>query len=192
MLILVTLFVVLRARTAPVSGWSAGSGFSGHAGAVDWARPGGLPNPWPTVTPTFRRSGSSSPWCGEACELLGSCWRHRRMAWAVAVDGVVVCLGLTHRQIGYWKDGESLWRHALAVTQNNDVAQHNLGCALADKGLFDEAIRRYEEAIRMNPGRADTHSALAYALTRKQRFAEAIQEYEETLHWNPSDAGGAQ
>jgi tetratricopeptide (TPR) repeat protein len=116
-------------------------------------------------------------------------WRCQGVALAgVAVAAVLVCAALTRRQIGYWKDGESLWRHALAATQNHDVAHHNLGCALADKGLFDEAIPHYQDAIRINPARSDSHSALAYAFTRQQRFAEAIGEYEETLHWNPGDA----
>jgi tetratricopeptide (TPR) repeat protein len=116
-------------------------------------------------------------------------WRYQAVALSVvAVAAALACIGVTRQQIGHWKDDETLWRHALAVTKNNGLAHYNLGFALARKEVFDEAIRHYEEAIRIDPGRDDAHSGLAYALVRKHRFADAIKEYEEALRLNPGDA----
>jgi protein O-mannosyl-transferase len=110
------------------------------------------------------------------------------VGWCAAGVAILICLGLTHRQVGYWRDAEALWRHAVAVTPSNEVALINLGGALADKGHFDQAIPCYEAAIRMNPGRAGAHSALADALTHQQRLAEALIEYQEAVRLNPKDA----
>ena len=50
---------------------------------------------------------------------------------------------MTRQQLGYWQDSEALFRHALAVTENNCLAHNNLGDALDEKGQIDEAIRQY-------------------------------------------------
>ncbi len=120
---------------------------------------------------------------------VASRWRHGPAALsAVAVAAAVLCTALTRRQIGYWKDDESLFRHALAVTENNPLAHLNLGAALNVKGRFDEAIGHFEEAIRLGPGTENAHINLAYALAQKHRLAEAVQQYEAALRLTPGDA----
>jgi len=116
-------------------------------------------------------------------------WRYQQITLLIAA--LFAMLGaavLTRKQTSYWNDGISLWRHALAVTPNTDVAQHNLACALADQERYEEAVPHYEEALRLNPNRADAHGGLAYAFVREQMFAKAIQQYEEVLRLNPADA----
>ena len=55
-------------------------------------------------------------------------WRYQALALAAAGGAaLVLCLALTRQQIGYWRDGETLFRHALEVTENNQVARNNLG-----------------------------------------------------------------
>jgi hypothetical protein len=54
---------------------------------------------------------------------------------------IVLCLALTRQQLGHWKDDEALFRHALAVMQNNYLAHKAFGDALDRKGQTDEAIR---------------------------------------------------
>ena len=58
-------------------------------------------------------------------------WSFQTLALAVA-GGVAIsgCLVLTRQQIGYWRDSEALFRHALDVTENNDGAHNGLGIAL--------------------------------------------------------------
>ena len=40
----------------------------------------------------------------------------------------------------------------------------NLGRALAEQGRLDEAVRRYREALAINPGRAEFHNDLGESL----------------------------
>ena len=117
-------------------------------------------------------------------------WRYGAVALPLlAVTASVLCIGLTHRQIGYWKDDESLWRRALAITEGNGLAHLNLGAALLDKRQFDEAIGHLEESLRIEPVAQDAHINLAYALTKQHRLAEAGEHYQAALRLNPNDAG---
>jgi tetratricopeptide (TPR) repeat protein len=122
-----------------------------------------------------------------ACDVADR-WRYRDFALsAIAVTAMLLCVALTRQQIGYWKDTESLFGHALAVTENNAEAHYNLGITLAARGALDEAIRHYEEAIRISPLDPDAHSSLAYALNSKGRKVEALAEYQEAVRLNPGD-----
>ena len=64
---------------------------------------------------------------------------------------IMLCFALTRQQLGYWQDSETLFRHALEVTQNNYIAHNNLGNALFEKGQTEEAISQFQEAIRLKP-----------------------------------------
>src|ERR1019366_8070604 len=65
-----------------------------------------------------------------ACELTRS-WRYQTWAaWVAGGLAIGLCLALTRHQIGYWRNSEALLRHALAVTENNELAHRNLGVAL--------------------------------------------------------------
>lgn len=64
------------------------------------------------------------------------------------------------------------------------------GVALADKGLTDEAIREYKEAIRIRPEYADAHFNLGVDLKSKGLIDDAIREYKEAIRIDPEDAKG--
>jgi len=113
-------------------------------------------------------------------------WRYQVLALSVAGGAaIVLCLALTRQQLGHWKDSETLFRHALAVTENNPVAHKVLGAALDKKGQTDEAIGQYQEAIRLKPGYADAHCNLGVALGKKGQTDEAISQYQETIRLKP-------
>src|SRR5262249_27483856 len=62
----------------------------------------------------------------------------RRAVAASGAAAVVACALLTERQLGHWQDSISLFRHALAVTDENYLAHTNLGAALDAAGQRDE------------------------------------------------------
>jgi len=117
--------------------------------------------------------------------------RHRRFpvltTSVAAAAGLILCLGLTRRQIGYWQDSETLYRHALAVTENNHLAHNNLGIVLRDKGQIDEAICEFQAAIRLKPGNALFHRNLGFALAKKDETSAAINEYQQAIQLEPDN-----
>ncbi len=113
-------------------------------------------------------------------------WRHQALALTVASSAVIVlCVALTRQQLGYWKDSEALFRHALEVTRNNYIAHKTLGDALEQKGQTDEAIRQYQEALRLRPDYAEAHYNLGIAFLRKGQTDDAINQYRAALRLNP-------
>jgi protein O-mannosyl-transferase len=116
-------------------------------------------------------------------------WRYQVMASSVAGGAaIVLCLSLTRHQLGYWKNSEALWRHTLEVTENNPAAHNNLGNALYNKHQLEEAIRQYQEAIRLAPNYAHAHHNLGVALHQKGQTDEAISQYRMALRFKPDYA----
>jgi tetratricopeptide (TPR) repeat protein len=113
---------------------------------------------------------------------------------------VIIIVGLTWTafiQTSYWRNSETLWTHALAVTSDNDVAHNNLGYLCVDRGELDKAISHFETALRIrssklnphyNVGSAFVQVNLADALGRKGQPEEAMVHYEEAIQLQPNYA----
>jgi tetratricopeptide (TPR) repeat protein len=120
---------------------------------------------------------------------LSSRWRGKLLKPALAAALVVpLCIVLSRHQIGYWKDSETLFRRAIAVTKDNYLAYDNLGTALTAKGKLDEAVGEYQEALRIKPDFAEAHNNLGSCLAKKGELAEAIDQFVQALKLNPGFA----
>jgi protein O-mannosyl-transferase len=123
-----------------------------------------------------------------ACDLTQR-WRFQSIAVSMVGAATIYCCAvLTREQTTRWKDGETLFRHAIAVTANNCIAQNNLAVALEKKGLWEEAIVHYRGAIRLKPGYAEAHNGLGLVLEKKGRSEEAISQMQEALRLRPAFA----
>ncbi len=73
-------------------------------------------------------------------------------AWLIAPSlATLATLGMaTSRQVGYWRNSETLWRHTLSVTAGNYAAHDALGHALAEQGRVDDAIDQFKAAQALN------------------------------------------
>ena len=61
-------------------------------------------------------------------------WRSQaKILCAASIIVILLFTAFTCRQISYWRDSETLFRHAIAVTENNYLAHNNLGSALIKK-----------------------------------------------------------
>jgi len=123
-----------------------------------------------------------------ACEWVKP-WAYHRIACLMVFSGaLVLCLGLTRVQIGYWKDSTCLFRHALEVTEDNYLAHNNLGGALGARGQNNDAIHHFQEAIRIKPDYAEAHYNLGIVLDKEGQTDEAIHQYQEAIRFNPDYA----
>jgi tetratricopeptide (TPR) repeat protein len=120
---------------------------------------------------------------------LARSWRLPARTLAVAGSlAIVGCLVLTRQQLGYWQDGETLFRHALEVTEDNYVAHNCLGVALLNKGQFDESITQCSQAIRLKPNDSLAYNNLGVALLRSGRTDESIRQFQQALKLKPDYA----
>ena len=69
------------------------------------------------------------------------------------------------------------------------LAMNNLGVALASEGKPEEAVRQYENALRVRPGYAEAHNNMGVALAAQERYREAIVQYRAALKIWPTYAG---
>ena len=119
----------------------------------------------------------------------------RSRSWLTVTTAVAVLLILALTwaafiQTSYWRNSETLWTHALAVTSDNDVAHNNLGYLCDDRGELDQAISHFEprqgldlvSGIRhYDLGSAFVQMNLADALAGKGLSDDAMVHYEEAI-----------
>ena len=109
-------------------------------------------------------------------------------AWrAAAALLVVFVLGcLTYRQVGRWRDPETLWRYTLTVTEGNYTAHDNLSLALAQQGRHDEAIVEFQAATALHKYPPSQMLLLAFYELRVGHPQDAIEVCESVLR-EPAD-----
>ena len=118
---------------------------------------------------------------------LAKSWRRARAA--AVVGAVIVLLGLAARawsQARYWRDGERLWRHAIANTTDNDLAHFALADFLAKHQRISEAIAEYQAGLRIDPNNVDAETNLANLLLQTGRGEDAVVHYQNALRIEPN------
>ena len=112
----------------------------------------------------------------------------RRIVAVTASLAIIALAWCAHVQASHWRNGESLWGHALAVTSGNFMAHDGLGQCLANRGRLDEAIDQFQRALNIAPGYPEIETNLILALTRKGRTDEAITHLQTLLKEYPNNA----
>jgi len=114
---------------------------------------------------------------------LAADWAQARQISArwLAIPAVcsLLALGtLTYRQVGYWHDTSSFWLRTLALTQDNYVAQNNLGQFLLNQGSTEEAVAHFRSALAIRPDGLTANLNLGAYEDRRGNLPAAIERYE--------------
>jgi tetratricopeptide (TPR) repeat protein len=128
-------------------------------------------------------------------ELFHRWHRSREVLTVAAVLAVAALTAGSYFQTSYWRDTETLWKHAIATTSNNYIAHVNLAHALSQSGRFDEAIAECREALKIKPDLAAAHNNLGDALIQNKQgggtvpgqnaLDEAIGHFRAALQIKP-------
>jgi tetratricopeptide (TPR) repeat protein len=124
-----------------------------------------------------------------AAHDLAAGWTRGKAALAAA--GLLVMIALaaaTFTQAGTWKSSATLFRHALAVTENNFMAHTNLAVALMDEGRLDEALAHLETAAKIRPDFPNARYNLGVIRMRQGKNDEAMGHFKAALHSDPNFA----
>ncbi|HEX4145239.1 MAG TPA: tetratricopeptide repeat protein [Pirellulales bacterium] len=108
----------------------------------------------------------------------------RWMLGTCAALAIVVLVACAAWQTSYWRDDETLWRHALACTTDNGEAELELGDALVRKDRTEQAITLYQRA-QQHATDASPFNNLGSVYARQQRFAEAIDQFRRAVAIEP-------
>jgi tetratricopeptide (TPR) repeat protein len=118
-------------------------------------------------------------------ELLAH-FQYKKEFLSVSATLVLATLTLlTWRQLGYWENSITLFRHAVQVTDNNNIAYRILGNNLARRGQVAEAMVCLSEAVRIKPDDPIAQTDLGVALAEQKSYDAAIVHYVKAIRVNP-------
>jgi tetratricopeptide (TPR) repeat protein len=109
-----------------------------------------------------------------------------RLAKAVSAVLVLAALSVaTWLQVGHWRDGVTLLKHALASTSGHPMVHYCLADAYLEQNDARNAAEHYRQAIRKKPDFAEAHNGLGRVMLTQGRTADAAQEFRAALRINP-------
>jgi protein O-mannosyl-transferase len=124
-----------------------------------------------------------------AADLAASLPYRRVLFSGLALVVLASLVFLARIQAAYWRDGETLWSHALAATTRNIIAEGNLGDALYRfKGKPEEAWVHFEKSLRINRHQPGVLSSVGVFYLESGRLDAARAHFEEALAIEPNFA----
>jgi tetratricopeptide (TPR) repeat protein len=114
--------------------------------------------------------------------------RNACATWAAPIAAIVLmgCVWGTRHELQFWQNSVALFGRAVAVTQNNYIAEEDLGVALGKSGALAEARTHLAEALRIQPNNASAQFNLGFWLTLEGKSAEAAAHYREAIRLRPN------
>jgi tetratricopeptide (TPR) repeat protein len=101
---------------------------------------------------------------------------------------LIGCIGATCRQMSFWSDSITLFRHAIEVTTDNYTAENVLGKAYERAGNNEAALACYTLSVNTEPRFPQSQFNLAMSLMTFHRTAEALEHLQVAAELDPRDA----
>jgi hypothetical protein len=98
---------------------------------------------------------------------------------------LAICAIASWRQIGYWRNTQTLFERAIEVTPLNSRAHNILGAYLAQIGRADEGKRHLRAALAISPRFYPSLNNLGMIYAAEHHDAEAAECYREALRIHP-------
>lgn len=111
--------------------------------------------------------------------------RARAAVTAGAIAGLAALTAAGTVETSRWHDSFTLFRRALEVTENNDVAHRNLGVAYASDTNYPAAMSEYRAALAINPHDPSIWIDMGQMEDKRGHLAEAEHDYREALRCDP-------
>jgi tetratricopeptide (TPR) repeat protein len=104
----------------------------------------------------------------------------------VAVLAIAVLALASRLYAERFSNPEELWAYNVEMYPNVWMAQNNLGVALAKRGDIQDAVTRYQIALRLNDSCEEAHNNLGVELVHQGHLDEAIAQFKAALAINPA------
>jgi tetratricopeptide (TPR) repeat protein len=113
-------------------------------------------------------------------------WHSKRLLFSIiSVIILILLTGATWVQVGFWKDNETLFRHAIEVTKNNDLAYNKLSKELFKQKKYAESLSLLQECLKIKRNKCDTYNNLGNVMAAMGNLDGSISSYKESLRLNP-------
>jgi len=113
-------------------------------------------------------------------------------AKTLTAAGACLILGiagvLAWKQTATWRDSITVFTRALAVTDDNYIAEENLGAALFEAGQKEEGFKHYAESLRLQAPKLEHHRSAGAEAARRGDLQAAIFHFTKVITVLPADA----
>jgi Flp pilus assembly protein TadD len=117
---------------------------------------------------------------------------HRTAVFAFCFALLAALTVLTWNQSHMYRDPETCYRTVIEKNPQSWEARIEIGRALFDKGLLDQASTHFQKALEINPNDSSpkkrAYTSLGNVLLKKGRVDEAISDFEKALESDPNYA----
>jgi len=119
---------------------------------------------------------------------LAARWRYRSQILGVSASIVIVVLMWCARtQTAVWHDTETLWKHAIKVTDRNHLAYVSLAEIEMLHNEVEHAIAHFQTALESYPDDFAAHTKLGLLLMQTGNPSGAIAHWKIALEIEPHD-----
>lgn len=115
-------------------------------------------------------------------------WKSRRVILScLSVVLLAAMIIVTSMQLKHWKNGFTIFTHAVEVTENNWVAHNNLGYLYLGEGKTDDAIWHFRESLKTKPSYTLALLNLGIAHTARNEIDLAYESFKGVLQFDPGN-----
>ncbi len=103
-----------------------------------------------------------------------------------AVIYLLIFAGMTWKQNGIWKNGETLWTQV--IESNNDKSSlpyRNRGYYLKEQGNLNAALKDYNKALSINPDYGETYVNRGRLYFDQNKHNEALADFNKAIELKP-------
>jgi len=94
---------------------------------------------------------------------------------------LVVCAFLSFQQIKTWKNGETLWTHAINNLETTTLPYSNRGFYYRERKQFQKALLDYNSAIKINGSKGDLYNSRGKTYFDMNNVGPAIEDYRRAI-----------
>src|SRR5262249_5144236 len=135
--------------------------------------------------------GAGVVWCWRARHAGTLAPRVARLIVVLSATTIIALAALTSLQIRVWRDGETLWRPAVALGPPRAFAHYHLAGALSWLGKRELAQVEYRKAIALAPDTVDAKGRFLASLGRELHTAGDLEgaerNYAAALRYSRND-----
>ena len=114
-------------------------------------------------------------------------WQYHKIALGASALIVLSTLSIcTYFQVRHWQNHETLFEHALDVTENNYFAHTSLAEAYRKRGKINLAMNHNYQALQIQPGYPQANHNLASAFALKGENDKAVLYYRRAIVSKPN------
>ncbi|MFH1981144.1 MAG: tetratricopeptide repeat protein [Pseudomonadota bacterium] len=111
--------------------------------------------------------------------------RYKRVVAGCAALAILALGLVTRENLPYWKNSDTLFRHALAVTEKNDIALRGVAYELMMEKHFGTAREYLEAALSIAPENNELHFDMGNVMASLDRPKEALFHFREAIRLAP-------